>query len=53
MFDLGNWLPLAVRVVFETYIEVILKCLPRQGDILSAHSVTSPQITSLGTHFCR
>ena len=52
-FDPGDWLPWAVRVLFETYIGIALKCLPRQGDILHSNSVTSPQVTSLTTHCCR
>jgi hypothetical protein len=52
-FDPGNWLPWAVRILFETYIEIAIKCLLMQGDILSAHCVTSPQVTSLATHYCR
>jgi hypothetical protein len=34
-------------------IEIVHKCLSRHGDILSAHSVNSTQVTSKTTHCCR
>ena len=44
---------LSSNILCDSYIETIHKCLPRQGDILSAHYVTSPQVITLATKFCR
>jgi len=44
---------LSSKGLFGSYIEIIHKSLPRLGDILLAHYVTSPQVTNLATQFCR